>query len=440
MSKFSVFNLNYNQNLLNNYQNLAKLPGFVLLESSDKTVGRYDILSAFPYEKIILPRESDHKQQVFKHLQQLLPRKKSVIDLPFQGGAIGYFSYDLATWLAGVASSPQTNLQDMPLVDIGMYDWAIITDHHLQQVCLFAANDRLETAEISKEILARWEETNKEFDFFTVEKPFSPMLSKSEYQDAFYSIHQDLKRGRAYQVNYTQSFNAPYRGDAWVIYKKIRMNNPVPYAAFLRTDEADILGFSPERFLMMEKNYLLTSPIKGTEKRSSNPQLDNQLREKLVRSAKNRAENVMIVDLLRNDLGKIAQPGSVQVRALCEVESYQSVHHLVSHIEALCLESKFPLDVFQACFPGGSITGAPKLESMRIIAEQEQHGRGIYCGAIGYFSQHGRFDTNVAIRTLTARNGVLHLAAGGGIVIDSDWEDEYLECFTKIAAITNGLQ
>lgn len=189
----------------------------------------------------------------------------------------------------------------------------------------------------------------------------------------------------------------------------------------------------------MDKDKLLTSPIKGTEKRSSDPQRDELLRNSLLASSKNQAENVMIVDLLRNDLGKIAKPGSVHVRDLCAVESYQAVHHLVSNIEAIALEDQSMMDVFSACFPGGSITGAPKLEAMRIIAEQEAYARGVYCGSIGYFSRHGRFDSNIAIRTVVAREKILHMAAGGGIVIDSNWEDEYLECFTKIAAIINGL-
>ena len=252
------------------------------------------------------------------------------------------------------------------------------------------------------------------------------------------AIHSELIKGRAYQVNYTQPFLAEYRGDPWEMYKRVRVSNPVPYAAFMRCEEGDLLSFSPERYLTMDHGVVSTSPIKGTSRRSSNPVEDEQLRQLLLNSSKNRAENVMIVDLLRNDLGKYAKPGSVRVTSLCELQSFNSVHHLVSHIQAEYEQCVTPLEVFASCFPGGSITGAPKRESMRIIGEQERYGRGVYCGSMAYFSAHGRFDSNIAIRTITAKAETLYLSAGGGIVIDSHWEDEYRECFTKIAAIVNG--
>ena len=439
VGKFNTISLSYADNLIENYQKLANLPGFILLESSDKTKGRYDILSAFPYEQVKRYSNSSEPGEIFAQLQQLIPQTSSTLDLPFQGGALGYFSYDLAAQLAGISTVQQLSLEDMPLVDLGLYDWAIISDHHLKKVTLFQANSQPQTVELVKEVLACWEGKSEGSDSFIFRDSFRSLISKAAYQDAFYAIHQDLRRGRAYQVNYTQPFNAPYQGDTWAIYKKIRAKNPVPFSAFFRSNEADILSFSPERFLMMDRGNLLTSPIKGTAKRSSEQLLDDLLRQELLTSTKNRAENIMIVDLLRNDLGKIAQAGSVKVSALCEVESYESVHHLVSHVEAQCLKDKSLLQAFRACFPGGSITGAPKLEAMKIIAEQEHYGRGVYCGSIGYFSSHGRFDTNIAIRTLIARNEILHLAAGGGLVIDSNWEEEYFECFTKIAAIVNGL-
>lgn len=439
MSKMNIYELDYSNNLIENYQKLAPLPGFVLLHTSDRKGGRYDILSAYPYEQFKIG-ETSSTTDIFNQLQELISPIVSQLDLPFQGGAIGYFSYDFATSLVGINSVPQPELKNMPLVHLGLYDWALISDHNLKKISLFAANTRSETAELVNEVLAIWERSSSsETDSFILTKEFAPLVAKEAYRNAFHAIYQDLCCGRSYQVNYSQAFKAKYQGDVWGLYKKIIKNNPVPYSAFLRFPETEILSFSPERFLMMDHRKILTSPIKGTEKRSSNPQEDELLRKRLLASSKNNAENVMIVDLLRNDLGKIAEPGSVKVRDLCVVESYPAVHHLVSHIEALCLENKSMLEVFAACFPGGSITGAPKLEAMRIIAEQEAYARGLYCGSIGYFSRHGRFDSNIAIRTIVARQETLHLAAGGGIVIDSNWEDEYLECFTKIAAIINGL-
>ncbi|MFV0819605.1 aminodeoxychorismate synthase component I [Tatlockia micdadei] len=440
MAKIQIFDLKYpDNNLIEHYQNLASLPGFVLLESSDQLGGRYDIVSAFPYHRLTIHRNNSEFLQIFNQLQKLIPQVTSEVNLPFQGGAIGYFSYDFAASLVGLHSVTQPSLANLPIINIGLYDWALISDHHLKKVYVVSANNRSETAAIVKEVRCIWEQNNTRNDTFILTKPFTPLITKADYRDSFNAIYRDLRRGRAYQVNYTQPFNAEYQGDSWLMYKKIRAKNPVPYSAFLRFSDAEILSFSPERFLLMDKNKLLTSPIKGTEKRSSDPKQDELLRSALLASSKNQAENVMIVDLLRNDLGKIAKPGSVHVRDLYAIESYQSVHHMVSNIEAICSEDMSMMDAFSACFPGGSITGAPKLEAMRIIAEQETYARGVYCGSIGYFSNHGRFDSNIAIRTVVARDEILHLAAGGGIVIDSNWEDEYLECFIKTDAIVNGL-
>ncbi len=432
--------LDYPLSLHESFQKLSHLPGFVLLESRDRVHGRYDILSACPYERITITEKNFNKVSVLNHLKKKLPLQPSESDLPFQGGAIGYISYDLGARLLGINSNPQSTLHDMPLLDLGLYDWAIIVDHYLRKVILFAANNHSSTADIMPEIISLWRAIPSQSKQFTLKSGFTPLISKDAYQDSFQAIHQALKEGRSYQVNFTQPFHAAYEGDTWEMYKKISSKNPVPFSAFLKTNEANILSFSPERFLLYDKGKLLTSPIKGTIGRSTNPVEDERLKNQLILCEKNRAENVMIVDLLRNDLGKISFPGSVQVSNLCSLQSYNSLHHLVSDIEAQCLDVLHPFDAFISCFPGGSITGAPKLESMKIIDEQERYARGIYCGSIGYFSQHGRFDTNIAIRTVTAKETILHLAAGGGIIIDSDCEDEYRECYTKIAAIINGLK
>lgn len=421
------------------YQKLSHLPGFVVLESTDKSRGRYDIVSAYPYESIKIDPDASNIEQTLSQLNNTLSIQPSVSDLPFQGGAIGYISYDLGAKRVGIESIEQPTLSDMPLLNLGLYDWAIITDHHLKRCTLFAANTQSQTSQHLDEILTLWngpDVTTKA----VIKSDFVPLIGRDTYHDAFLAIHQSLVSGRSYQVNLTQPFHANYEGDTWAFYKKISKKNPVPFSAFMRTNEADILSFSPERFLLYNQGTLVTSPIKGTIGRSADPIIDEQLKQELIACEKNKAENVMIVDLLRNDLGKIAQPGSVQVTSLCEIESYNSVHHLVSTIEAQCLPEIAPFDAFLSCFPGGSITGAPKIESMRIISEQESYARGIYCGSIGYFSRHGYFDSNIAIRTITAKNNKLHLAAGGGIVIDSTSDDEYQECLIKIAAVINGLK
>jgi para-aminobenzoate synthetase component I len=439
LTQFSLLSLDYHPSLQEYYQKLSHLPGFALLESTDSSRGRYDIVSAYPYSFIQLHEHDSDIATTLKKLNQVLSVQSSVVDLPFQGGAIGYIAYDLGAKLLGIESPIQPTLQNMPLLDMGLYDWAIIADHQQKSLTLFAANTHPSTAAIVDEIVTLWNMEVKSYPA-GLKSDFTPLISQNDYSSAFSSIYQSLKEGRIYQVNLTQPFHAHYEGDSWSFYKKISMQNPVPFAAYFRATGADILSFSPERFLYYEKGKLVTSPIKGTMRRSSNSIEDEHLKLTLAASEKNRAENVMIVDLLRNDLGKIAQAGSVHVTNLCELQSYNSVHHLVSTVEAQLLSTIQPFDAFLSCFPGGSITGAPKIESMRVINEQELYARGVYCGSIGYFSNHGRFDTNIAIRTITAKNNILHFAAGGGIVIDSSCEDEYRECFIKIAAIINGLK
>ena len=439
MSEHTLSNLEYSVDVAGYYKNFCDLPGFVLLESTDRVHGRYDILSACPYDTVKISRGSQTTLDGILALLDADLEPQPKLDLPFQGGAIGFFSYDFACELADINMQPQAGMQSMPLVEVGFYDWAIIVDHLLKKVTLFAANTQKDTALIVNEMMARWHSRISRVDVFKLETSFVPLIDKSAYEEAFYAIYGDLQKGRCYQVNYTQPFNAQFTGEPWEIYDTIKRCNPVPYSAFLRYDETDILCFSPERFMQIDNGALLASPIKGTERRSSNPVEDNELMLKLKACPKNRAENVMIVDLMRNDFGKIARPGSVVVKALCEVESYEAVHHLVSHIRAKCLDTVSPLQAFASCFPGGSITGAPKIEAMRVIAENEPYARSVYCGSIGYISRHGRIDMNIAIRTITATKNTLHLAAGGAIVIDSNCDEEYAECFTKMAGIFKGL-
>lgn len=430
--------LGYTNCLQSHYAKLKALPGFVLLESKDTRLGRYDILSAYPYDRVTITNQSPNIEAQLRAISERLKPEETGLDLPFQGGAMGFISYDLGAKLAQLELRPQANLKDLPLLDLGFYDWAIIADHYLKTVTLFAANKEASTKKIIPSILNLWNEDSKACEF-KLKSSFKPLMSKKQYEKAFNAIYKALRAGRSYQVNLTQAFSAPFEGDPWRLYEKISSQNPVPFSAFMRGKEADILSFSPERFILYDKGSLLSSPIKGTIGRSYDLEEDEKLKSKLKSCPKNRAENVMIVDLLRNDLGKIAKPNSVKVETLCAIQSFHSVHHLVSDIKANCLESVSPFEAFLSCFPGGSITGAPKLEAMRVINEQEGYSRGIYCGSLGYFSAHGRFDTNIAIRTLTACKEVLHLAAGGGVVIDSVMDDEYQECFTKILAVTKPL-
>ncbi|WP_058522738.1 aminodeoxychorismate synthase component I [Legionella birminghamensis] len=440
MFEYNILELPYPSNLCHNYRKFSQFSGFVLLESSDKSRGRFDILTALPY-KILTEKQFPQINALFSELNASLPTIQSYCDLPFQGGVIGYFSYDLASELAGIKRRVHPELAHVPLFHLGFYDWAIIVDHHLKKVSLFAANTWKETAEIARVMSALWEQDDLDYEAegFSIQWPLNRLMSRQDYDKSFISVQNDLSNGRCYQANLTQGFSLAYEGDCFSIYQQICAGNPVPYSAFIKTETADILSFSPECFLSYERGKLSTSPIKGTARMSADENGDNAIKRGLLHCEKNRAENIMIVDLLRNDLGKIAQSGSVKVERLCELQSYKGLHHLVSQIEAECREDIGMFDAFEACFPGGSITGAPKLESMKVIAENEAFARGVYCGSIAYFSNHGRFDSNIAIRTITGTANKLHFSAGGGIVMDSECDKEYDECFTKIDAILKGL-
>jgi para-aminobenzoate synthetase component 1 len=241
-------------------------------------------------------------------------------------------------------------------------------------------------------------------------------------------------------VNLAQRFEVQTQGDPWTAYQALRIANPAPYAAYLHLPFTTVLSASPERFLRVCGRQVETRPIKGTRARAGHPRLDAERIDTLRASSKDRAENVMIVDLLRNDLAKSCRTGSVKVPRLFDVESFATVHHLVSTITGELAPDKDAIDLLRGCFPGGSITGAPKLRAMQIIEELEPFRRGVYCGAIGYIGYDGSMDTNIAIRTMTIANGRARFWAGGGIVADSVAAEEYQETLDKAAAFLKLVQ
>ncbi len=427
----NIYSLPYQDDLIAHYQAFSDLDGFVLLESQDTLQGRYDILSAQPCDELLIAANACDWAEVLQRIKQKMVTKPACCDLPFQGGWIGFVAYDCKEAALGLTTHPSLVWPDMPWVDLKCYDWAIVTDHVLRQVYLLAPSEHRKVT-----MMERWYQHEVSTKVVDTPPLFRAVISRAQYQTSFDAIQEALYAGRAYQVNLTQPFLADYLGDPFAYYKILRQNNPVPFAAFLSLHSADILSFSPERFLSIDGGQMLASPIKGTIQRSVCPVVDQKLRETLLSCEKNRTENIMIVDLMRNDLSQFAQPGSVRVEALCALQSFAKVHHLVSHIHAQCQAGVLPMSAWLAMFPGGSITGAPKIEAMRIIHEQERHARGVYCGSIIYASYHGRIDSNIAIRTLIAKEQQLLLQAGGGIVIDSTAQDEYQECLTKIAAFT----
>ena len=353
--------------------------------------------------------------------------------LPFLGGALGLFGYDLGRRFEKLAQQAQAEVH-APDMAVGLYDWALIADHKLERLTLVCHGDaqaRLDWLEAQKPAPAAP---------FRLTSPWRANMTREEYGEKFRRIQAWLLSGDCYQVNLAQRFQASYEGDEWQAFITLNNVNRAPFSAFLRLPEHAILSLSPERFIWLEQNAIQTRPIKGTLPRLADAQADKKQAQKLANSPKDRAENLMIVDLLRNDIGRVAVPGSVRVPELFVVEPFPAVHHLVSTITATLPANLHATDLLRAAFPGGSITGAPKVRAMEIIEELEPQRRNAWCGSIGYISCCGNMDTSITIRTLTAQNGELYCSAGGGIVADSDESAEYQETFDKVNRILRNLE
>ncbi len=362
--------------------------------------------------------------------------------IPFAGGALGYWGYDLAR---GLHLLPEcaSDEEHLPQMAVGIYDWAIVVDHLEREARLVSRlrHPGTEAAleQIQKQIKGSLLPTSGR-EKFCVQGKVTSNLSSVEYELAYSKVQTYLLEGDCYQVNLAQRFEAPASGDAFQAYQELRRSSSAPYSAFLDWPQLQILCASPERFLQVQQRKVETKPIKGTRARALNPEEDARLAIDLIQNPKDRAENLMIVDLLRNDLSKSCETGSVRTPKLFELESYSNVHHLVSTVEGKLRESRDALNVLRDCFPGGSITGAPKQRAMEIIEQLEPNRRGIYCGSIGYIGFDGEMDTNIAIRTMVYSHGKIRCWAGGGIVADSRCSEEYQETFDKASVMLEILQ
>ncbi|HIP53532.1 MAG TPA: aminodeoxychorismate synthase component I [Chromatiales bacterium] len=412
--------------------------------------GRYDILTSSPATMLVTrgqvteikgPNGSCYsRRDPLEILDEQLAHHESdgsASELPFLGGALGYFAYDLGRRFERLPEITTDDV-DIPEMAVGIYDWAVVVDHAAQKSKLVCASPTAMSRQTWRRLIDRFSQpaTSREGCRFQALGEIDVTLQREEYAAAFRRIQRYIHEGDCYQVNLSRRFSVPVKGRAWDAYLHLRRLNPAPYAAFMNLPFVQVLSSSPERFLHLHNGVVETRPIKGTRPRSDDPIEDRRLSEELRKSIKDRAENVMIVDLLRNDLGKSCEIGSIEVPRLFEVESFASVHHLVSTIRGRLAKGKGATDLLRGCFPGGSITGAPKLRAMEIIEELEPCRRTLYCGAIGYIGHDGKMDTNIAIRTLLYKDGIVRFWAGGGIVADSSEEEEYQECAHKVAAIT----
>ncbi|NWA18843.1 aminodeoxychorismate synthase component 1 [Serratia liquefaciens] len=430
--------------LLELFAPLAQQPWAMLLHSgfAEHSHNRFDILVAAP--KVTLTtrgqiteicrgmEEQQSQEDPFQLLQQQLEQQNqhpaANTDLPFQGGALGLFGYDLGR---RVEKLPQMAQADITLPDmaVGIYDWALIADHHKKTLTLLSYGD---TEQRWQWLCSQQSEPQQDF---TLTSRWQANMTRQQYGEKFQRIQQYLRSGDCYQINLAQRFSADYQGDEWQAFQQLNVSNRAPFSAFLRLPDNAVLSVSPERFLWLENQQIQTRPIKGTLPRLADAEQDAQQAQRLANSAKDRAENLMIVDLLRNDIGRVAEPGSVKVPELFVVEPFPAVHHLVSTITATLPERTPATELLRACFPGGSITGAPKVRAMEIIEELEPQRRNAYCGSIGYISACGTMDTNITIRTLFTESGRIYCSAGGGIVADSQEQAEYQETFDKVGRI-----
>jgi para-aminobenzoate synthetase component 1 len=445
--------LPYHEDSASLFEGIADLPWAVFLDSGRHQPGqsRYDILSAQPYVRLVtrgpLTEIYGDTIELSRADPFALLKQSLAVDpgcgggVPFCGGAIGYFGYDLARRLERLPAVAE-DAERIPEMAVGIYDWALVVDHLERRTWLAGQGRDPETDIRWDELVARFSAVPQEKKRapFRILSPVASNLTHDAYARAFRRIRGYIHDGDCYQVNLAQRFAAAAGGDPWLAYQRLRIINPAPYSAYFNTPYAQILSASPERFLKVEDGRVETRPIKGTRPRAGHARLDAELIEQLRASEKDRAENLMIVDLLRNDLSKSCRAGSVKVPRLFDVESYATVHHLVSTVTGELRADRDALDLARGCFPGGSITGAPKLRAMQIIEELEPQRRGVYCGAIGYCGFDGSMDLNIAIRTLVHSHGVVRFWAGGGIVADSRLEDEYQETFDKAAAMLKLLE
>ena len=442
------------------FDKLRDLPNAIWLDSAKprSLQGRFDIMSACP--DVILETHADittiTKQQaaeestddpfdIAKHyLAQLMPIQ-SAHKGPFYCGLLGYFGYDLGS-NHKITDTGVSGPEDMPDMRLGRYLWSLVVNHEARKSTVFfhplCSKDLQD--QVCQRLLSNSEQSNQHPGQFNLVSKFSKTISKQHYVQSIDRIKNYITAGDCYQTNYTQHVSAPYQGDLWQAYRALREACPAPYSVYWNWDSHALLSISPERFLQTyaeaDEIRVETKPIKGTIARGKTVEEDQENAIKLVNSPKDRAENLMIVDLLRNDIGKSCVPGSIQVNKLFDLESFPNVHHLVSTITGTLSPNYTPIDLLKGCFPGGSITGAPKVRAMEIIAELEPINRSAYCGAIGYVCASNQMDSNIAIRTVIADKTHLHCWGGGGIVADSDPDTEYAESMHKIQLILDTLE
>lgn len=450
--------LKYDTNSANLFARLSHQSWAMFLDSGqpNSQYGRYDILVADPFITICtIETEVETYTETVQNGQRtishedpftildsaLKPFQSTQHPLPFSGGAVGYFGYDLARQLEHLPSLAKKNAA-IPHMKVGIYDWAVVVDHREMTACLISNGFQQSTHDNWASLCALFDAPAEEVGVTTFEltTPITSNMDFNYYAQSFNAIKQYITEGDCYQVNLAQRFSAKAHGNSWIAYNKLREISPAPFMSYMNFGHLQVLSGSPERFLQVTGNHVETRPIKGTRPRADDAVQDQQYAKELQNSIKDKAENLMIVDLLRNDISKNCEIGSVRADKLFQLQSFANVHHLVSFVTGKLKQGRTAINLLRGCFPGGSITGAPKLRAMQIIEELEPHRRGVYCGAIGYIGFDGNMDTNIAIRTAVYSEGEVSFYAGGGIVADSELEKEYAETLDKASSMLKTMQ
>ncbi len=438
------------------FKRLSRLPHPVFFDSatSDTGHGRYSFVAVDPFQWITFPSDATDGLAALEQTCQKY-RTPTRPDLPpFQGGAAGLLGYELARSLEKLPDDTPADFS-LPALAVGLYDMVVAFDHKTDQAWIVSQgfpeleiDARRERAkqriEQMQEWLAHSPSTQPSLEFeetipavnpveqFEVEvEGLTSNLSPEGYRKMIRRAVEYIRAGDVFQVNLAQRLLCRARCDSVELYLRLRKHNPAPFAGYLDLGPWQICSTSPECFLTLRGRKVETRPIKGTRGRSQHPEADLFAGDELKLSEKDRAENVMIVDLMRNDLSRVCTPDSVHVAKLCQLETYAYVKHLVSVVRGTLRPEATAFDLLRACFPGGSITGAPKIRAMEIIAELEPTTRGAYCGSLAYLGFDGQMDSSILIRTVTAGQSWWQIPVGGGIVAQSDPDDEYRETWHK---------
>lgn len=441
------------------FAHFCEMPFSILLESTrlQDNFGRFSFIGIDPFETLVVKngveKNSNQPIDVFDTMRQWLTQYPSLshADLPpFQGGMMGLWSYECGHYVEKLPY-PESNKPNTPDCVLGCYDLVIAFDH-VQKTAYAIANgyphQTLEAREQHAQKRLDWlcEQCTQPSPALPINRPISEAdiacnFTEARYQQAVDIAKDYILAGDIFEVNLSQCFSCQVPNDfhAFSLYQRLKSLNPAPFSGFFNADSITVISSSPERFVRCVDKQVTTCPIKGTAKRDADPIVDKKMALQLLNSEKDKAENVMIVDLMRNDLSRVCLPHSVKVPKLCELQSFETVHHLVSTVEGTLAPEHSTVDLLAAIFPGGSITGAPKIRSMEIITEIEQQPRGPYCGSLGYVGFDGNLDTSIAIRTFTLSQNTLYWQAGGAITMDSEPLEEYLETLAKAAALKKAL-